>query len=578
MVKIVKSNNKIVKSNNKNNDFISATKIKNYLLKDPLIDWLSYYKIYDINNKPNKNRKKQETTDNFLEYIFNEGKNYEKYIMDNLKSQYEIKTVCKNDEFYGIDKFEETKQLMNIGTNIIYQGMLYNYKNKTFGIPDLLIRSDFINKMFENTIPIEEELVNNKFYYIVVDIKSSTIQLDCKGHHILNSNNLIIYKGQLLIYTLALSEIFNFKINKAFILGKRFSWISNNIKYVENNPFKKLGLIDYKNIDFHYYELIDNALLWINNVKTFGKNWKVLPKPSKKELYPNMKNSKDNGYRKVKTQIANELSELTSLWYVSVKNRENAHNNNIFSWKDKRCSSQILEIKNKRGEILDKIMEINRSDTDIIYPPKINYDINNWKVIEENTLEFYIDYETNCTDYTNYIFMIGVGFYNAKWEFKNFTMVQLNEECQEDIFKEFWDYINNILLKYNKTTSRFIHWTKAEPISYNKSIDKFKLPTKNFIDLYDVFINEPIVIKGALNFSLKEIAKACYNLGLIESIWPKNTLCSNGSDALLYSIQLYKSGRKIRKTNKILCDIINYNEIDCKVLFEIITYLRNNNI
>jgi hypothetical protein len=156
-------------------------------------------------------------------------------------------------------------------------------------------------------------------------------------------------------------------------------------------------------------------------------------------------------------------------------------------------------------------------------------------------------------------------------------MAILDNQNQEQILNEFWNYINSTLIKYNKKNSRFIHWTKAEPSNYNKCIEKFKLPNKNFIDLYDVFLNEPIVIKGALNFSLKEVSKAMYNLKLINSTWLSSS-CESGLDALYNSIKLYESNRPIRKTNSNLKDIIDYNEIDCKVLYEIITYLRNNHI
>ena len=579
MVKNNKNENKIIKTNKiiKNN-FISATSIKNFILNDPLIDWLKYYKINDITDAPDINRLQNKYEDKFLSYILTEGIKFEKYIIEQLALKFDIVTVCNENDYTNFNKFEETKQLLLKGIPIIYQGLLYNYKNNTYGIPDLLIRSDYINKIYENTIPLNEELINGKFYYFVVDIKGSTINLDSTGINVLNSNNLSFYKSQLLIYTLAVSEILNITINKAFILGKRYIWTNNNNKNIATDPFLKLGTIDYENKDFKYYNLIEKGLVWLNDVKEDGHNWHILPTPSRKELYPNMKNSRYNNYSLVKNQLAYEIKELTSIWYVNYKNRNFAHSNNIYSWTDKKCNSTTLGINNKRGIIIDNILNVNRDSDKIIYPLQIKYNENNWKQYNNNTMEFYIDYETTNYENRTYIFMIGVGYIDNGWKFKNFTMPLLDDETQELVLKDFWIFINNLLLKCNKTEPRFIHWTKAEPSNYNKYIDKFKLPNMNFIDLYDVFVKEPITIKGALNFSLKEISKAMYNLKLIQTTWQTDISCMNGLDTLYWSLILYKTGRRIRKTNKYLNDIIKYNEIDCKVLYEIITYLRNNHI
>ena len=45
--------------------------------------------------------------------------------------------------------------------------------------------------------------------------------------------------------------------------------------------------------------------------------------------------------------------------------------------------------------------------------------------------------------------------------------------------------------------------------------------------------------------------------------------CSNGLNAMYYALEYYK-GQNIG----IMKSIINYNEIDCKVMYEILKYLR----
>jgi hypothetical protein len=123
-----------------------------------------------------------------------------------------------------------------------------------------------------------------------------------------------------------------------------------------------------------------------------------------------------------------------------------------------------------------------------------------------------------------------------------------------------------------KKESVFIHWTHAEPAFYSKTCEKLNLKEKIFLDLYKVFINEPIVIKSALNYSLKTIAKAMYDNGLIKTLWDSDSTCSNGLDVLYLANQHYFYG----VNDYDFSDIIHYNEIDCKVLCEILQYLRLN--
>ena len=75
-------------------------------------------------------------------------------------------------------------------------------------------------------------------------------------------------------------------------------------------------------------------------------------------------------------------------------------------------------------------------------------------------------------------------------------------------------------------------------------------------------------MKGALNYSLKTIAKALYNNKLINTIWNNDT-CSNGLNAMILANNLYNDNINNIKDNKVMKEIIRYNEIDCKVLYDI---------
>ena len=135
--------------------------------------------------------------------------------------------------------------------------------------------------------------------------------------------------------------------------------------------------------------------------------------------------------------------------------------------------------------------------------------------------------------------------------------------------------------KEEKSNCHFVHWTKAEEISYRKlrlralSVG-INLPLMEYLDLYDLFRSEPITINGSLNFSLKSMAKAMKKHKLIKTSWDSSNPCSNGLNAMLLAHKVYKDENIVDENNVIMNNIIHYNEIDCKVLWEMIRYLRMN--
>jgi len=121
------------------------------------------------------------------------------------------------------------------------------------------------------------------------------------------------------------------------------------------------------------------------------------------------------------------------------------------------------------------------------------------------------------------------------------------------------------------------HWSSAE-VSFLKRANArhgnvWNINKLNFFDFLTVMKEEPIVVKGALNYSLKTIGKALHGLSMIETNWDEGE-CSNGLDAMILAYNYYRDGKK----GDIMDSIIKYNEIDCKMICEIINCLRINNV
>ena len=590
------------------NKMISPSKIRNYLLKDPLLDWLQEYNITSINSIPKKsfkfngypkNKLKVNGLDNFTQFIMKQGVIFESKVYQYLKNKFEVVQIGEAYEARSVDKFKETINCMKKGVEIIYQGVLHDYNNNIYGCPDLLIRSDRINDIFQSKILNDKESrtnspnLNTPYHYVIIDIKHSTLYLTSNGKYLRNSNSIPCYKGQILLYNRALGTIQGYQSNFGFVLGKKWICCKNNVITTSNDFMNKLGIIDFNNFDSNYNILVDEAIKWINNMRENGDKWSLLPTPSLQELYPNMKNEKDGNWRSLKSELNNKINEITSIWMCGVDKRKKAHKKKIFSWKNKRCTS--LNLGFKKGKIyntVNNILQINRQKKDLI---RVNTLINNnnWRYTGDETMEFFIDFETinsnmgQCilsNDNVNYnsndiIFMIGVGYsIDNIWNYKCFYIEKNNINEELNMIKNFWKFINNILLKYDKSESLFFHWSKAEKIQYEKLCKRHinqQLPKMKYFDMYDLFVKNNIVVKNSLNFSLKSIAKAMYNNKLIKSTWSNDSICSNGLNAMLLAYKLYKYKDKVSE-EPIFKDIIYYNTIDCKVLWEILYYLRNN--
>lgn len=592
-----------IEYNDKWTRMVSASKVRNYLLNDPLLDWLNEYNITSVyDNQKNRtsnssSRKSFNNIDDFTKYIMEQGNIFEVEVYKLFKKKFNIVKVAESYESRSPEKFKKTINLMKKGVDILYQPVLQDFNNGLYGAPDLLIRSDKINDIFGyHVIPDDETKLratklNRNYYYLVVDIKHSTLHLNANGKTLRNSDSIPAYKGQIYIYNTALGEIQGYTSPKGFILGKKWHYTKSGITYSGDNFMEKLGEIDFNGFDNCYIEQTKNAINWIRDVRNNGHKWSLLPYPSRRELLPNMKNERDNGWRILKKSLNEKINDITSVWMCGVKRRNIAHDKNIYSWKDKKCNSNNLNFKpGKVYDTVNSILKINRQDKKLIDYGHLTDD-NMIFDKEDDVLELFLDYETMNSNFgrcvlqdnnigykdNEFIFLIGVGWdNNGEWKFKDFLAESNTNEGELKMVQNFWKYINQLLVKTNKKKTRFIHWTSAEPIFYRKLKlrHSVEIPNKNFYDLYKLFRENNIVVKGALNFSLKTVAKAMQKNNQTETIWDESNPCSNGLKAMLLAYKIYSKNDNVDKSEPIINDIIHYNQVDCKVLWEIVNFIR----
>jgi hypothetical protein len=568
------------------NIFISASHLYNYLKGDPIIDWFK--------NKNQYNLELNRSSNNFTNFIMQKGIDFEENIVKYLKNEHNLISVSDriNDE-----SIEKTRQLMLDGIPIIHSAPLRNEVKKLQGIADLLIRSDYISNLFEVQPILETEIykyskkLDKNYFYIVVDIKYSTLPLRADGVHLLNISNYNCYKAQCLIYTEAVGLLQGYTAPMAFILGRRNKYVQKGITTSNFSCFNKLGRISYDSVDQDVYDKMNEAIKWVRDVRKNGKNWIINP-PSRKELYPNM--CVDSGiWNKYKEEIAEEIGEITKVWNVGVKNREFAFKKGIKTWKNKRCTSKNLNIKGKRSHTIDSILNINRQNRNKVLPKVIISNLFDWKT---HCNEVFVDFETIQDIFDDFnqlplqvprdlIFMIGVG-YEEQGEFKyiNFCCKNTTRESEFEMMNNF----NTFMAERNFPKMYCWHaeenfWKLAEQRQFDVACKDNDIERKdlisdhwkvfNWADLCKIFQSEPIVIKNCFKFGLKSIAKALYDHNLINTKLESN--CENGLSCMIKAWEIYQNEENPQNT-EIMMDIIKYNKFDCKILWEILRYLRDN--
>lgn len=612
--------------------WIPPSKLRNYMLNDTLVDWLEEHysqkmthntthnitpvmahnmthNAHFLNNLNCMNSSVSNPFTNFNKFIIEKGISFEssliKYI-ETLSKQKDISIITVSDKITD-ETVKQTIDSMKKGIHIIHSAPIRNKKNNTHGIIDLLVRSDYLHKLVDECPLTEKEIrkssfwyekgkyVSRPYHYLVVDIKFSTLPLRADGKHLLNSGSYPAYKAQCLIYTEAIGIIQRYTPHHAFILGRRWKYTQNDTKYNNYTCLNKLGVINYKTVDEPYVEKTKSALEWVINNKKNGKKWSISP-PSRVELYPNM--CIDSGkWQNEKEKIADDIGEISSIWYCGWQNRNLAISKGIKTWKDPKCTSKNIGIKGTRSTIIDSILDINRQNIDKIRPDKIKGNLFDWK-LEQN--EIFVDFETLSDIFSSFddlpnqkqtdmIFMIGVYYKSdcGNLEYKNFIAENTSSEEEYRIMNEFHLFVkhhHNPKLWYwyaddsfwKRATTKLIDTARA-----NNEFDKVNNMTEwnklNWADMCDIFKSEPIVIKGCFKFGLKSIAKSMKENGMIQT--EMESVCNSGMNAMIGAHKFYSEQNKSDPNiSNIMKDIEKYNKFDCNVLYDIMSYLRKNHV
>lgn len=548
------------------NKWISASKTRNYILDDPLIDYLKANNIESLTNTIIPRRCKRAYSETFNEQLMNNGNDFEASVIDHIEQIIDKNDFIKIGESYeasNISKYIETLIAIQRNIPVIYQPVLWNEQNKTFGCADLIVKSSFAKNIFP-------AYNNDDDVYEVYDIKCSTISMLSDAQTINNDKSAKVFKAQIWIYTQALKKMTGKTINYAYVIGKKYKQTKKDengksVTETHSNPFNEIAQIDFRK-ENQNIKKFKEGIKWLKEVRT-NKSLCHDP-PNDKRLYPNMKNHNDD-FHDIKKELAKKNKEITLLYNVGVKHRFNAIDNNIKRLDDPKLTTDILGLKESpTTSLIKNIIEVNSTacEENIIYSDMSN--MGNWKNAK---VRCYLDIEAISSavynlDYCrpNFICMIGVGIViDDKWTFKIFTADSLTSEGENKILVDF----NNCMNKLSETYRRIshipvFHWSNYESINLKPLLminDKFE-----FNDMCYWVKDNKICVKGSYDFKLKNYTKALDANKEIDCKWPDSV--SDGINAMNTAYNYYIHGVG---DISVIKEVEKYNEIDCRAMFEI---------
>lgn len=579
--------------------WVSASATRQHAIGDPLLDWLNLYGEAQGFVRDEQRAGYDLRTD-FTTFIFAQGRAFESAVIELLRADHELVTIAEGPEaIRDLASAQRTFEAMRAGVPIIVQGVLRDAEHRTYGAPDLLVRSDVLARLFPRTLDATAASVaapdlGGSWHYRVVDIKFTTLHLAADESLANQGGSSPAYKLQLHVYNRALGRIQGFTPPAAYLLGR--SWQHRDQR--GTGCLERLAPVPQDGTLARGRPIaaaLDEAVAWVRAVREDGATWTVLPEPTRPELYPNVTNTQDGPWHAAKQEIAAAIDEVTLLWQVGRPGRAAAHAAGVYRWRDAACTPATVGVRGDRQPgTLQAILDVNRDAGPPVRPAHVRAHREFWDPAPP--LEFYVDFETVSDlddDFTRLparggqplIFMIGCGHLEAdEWRFASFVVETLTEPEEARIIEAWLAHMAAVRARLDPggDDPPTIHWSHAEvgtfETAYNSAQVRHNRPWQGprwFDFLQQVIREEPVVVRGALGFGLKPVSRALHALGAIETVWGDGPADGMGAMIGAWWCQhevLAHGGRLL--DHQLMRDIVAYNEVDCRVMMEVVRYLR----
>lgn len=581
--------------------WVHASAIRHWCDGDPLLDWLDRYGEERGFVRDDRTPSYDARFD-LPRLIGERGREFEALVLARLEDRYRLARVGElPEDSRSRDAARATWQSMANGEPVIARGVLRDPQARTYGTADLLVRSDVLRDLVpgafdgEETPLVAPALPGQRWHYRLIDVRYSTLDLLKDGS--LSTSSDLGLMARLWLLNTALGRLQGATPPYAYVLGR--GWRQGQLR--GTSCWDRLGRVPHdtfvRGLERSLSQVVADALAWVRRVRTEGASWDVRPAPTIPELWPNMKDRYDAPWQHAKRELAEELAELTLVAHIGPRVRSAAHARGVTRLDDPQLSASFLGVTAQSGaHAVDAILACDRArDGQIIRPKRIAADEGRWR--EVAPVECYVDFETVndvLDDLSTFperggqalIFQIGCGrCVDGAWNFRSFTARQLSPEAEAGMIDQWVGYLRELALGAGVAVGdvRLFHWSAAETSAIENAYRSAALrhrdrgwPDLGWYDLLEKVVRaEPVVVRGAHGFGLKAVANAMFRSELITTQWSEGLADGAGVMAGAWYAAREAALRGIAITEvPLMRDVERYNEIDCRVMAQVLDHLR----
>ena len=585
-------------------DWVAAGAIRNWAGNDPLLDWLERFGGEHGFARDDQRAAYDERFD-FQRFLASQGKRFEERVLGDLEERVGLTRIdVDRNDARSLAAAHATVAAMERGERVIAQGLLRDPQSRTYGRIDLIVRSDVLAELCgdafgENDDPSDPAPAFHgaAWHYRVIDVKFSTLELLKDGS--LSTSSQLATCAQVWTYNQMLGRVQGYVAPFAYVLGRGWRQGSSGRGDTCWERLARIPAETYvRSREAPLGDVVAEGAAWIRRVRDEGAAWQVLPIPTIDELWPNMKNERDHPWHEAKKELADELRELTLLWRVSAAMRDRSRARGVMRWDDPRVSAEWLGITGDLyPPMFDAMIAANRETGPAVRPAQIGADEGRWR--ERAPVELYVDFETVNDlndDFSSFpkkggqslIFQVGCGTYiDGTWDFAQFTARALTSAAEADMIDAWLAHVAVVAKRAGLAgagDARLFHWSAAETVfmegAYNSARARHPergWPLLRWYDLLERIVHAaPVVVRGARSFGLKAVARAMKSHGLIETEWGEGLADGTGAMAGAWAAAAIAAQNNTdMATVEIMTEVGRYNEIDCRVMAEVLEHLRN---
>ena len=583
-------------------EWVPAGAVRHWCDADPLLDWLDRYGEERGFARDDRSSTYDARFD-LLRLISERGRRFEDLVLDHLARRYPMTQLGDvSQDPRSRDAARATWNALAAGDPLVARAVLRDPQSRTYGTADLLVRSDVLAELFPAAFEGEEgsvvalALPGQRWHYRVIDIRYTTLDLLRDGS--LSASGDLGVMAKLWVLNHALGRLQGAAPPYAYVLAR--GWRQGQQR--GTGAFERIGRVARDALVRSQEKLIGqvagDAIAWVRRVRREGSDWQLRPAPSIPELWPNMKDRYDAPWQKAKRELAEDLGELTLVAHVGPRVRTQAHARGVTRMDDPRVTAEFLGVDTSRGaRAVDAILAADRGrDRRYVHPERIATDGGSWR--QTAAVECYVDFETVndvLDDLSLFperggqqlIFQIGCGrCVDGAWTFRSFTAKALTPGAEAEMIDEWIGHLRELAREgglASETEIRLFHWSAAETSAienaYRSATQRHQergWPDLQWYDLLDRLVQaEPVVVRGAHGFGLKAVASAMFRHGLISTRWADGLADGAGVMAGAWHAAQEAGVRGTPLGEMpLMREIEKYNEIDCRVMAEVLDHLR----